>query len=59
VTGGFDFALEKKYLVNFGRGSRQCIGIKLVGLPFFESLLTMKSGICRDVSGSGGNCKAV
>jgi cytochrome P450 len=24
----FDHALEKKYLVNFGRGSRQCLGMK-------------------------------
>jgi cytochrome P450 len=28
ASGRFDYALEKKYLVNFGRGSRKCLGMK-------------------------------
>jgi cytochrome P450 len=28
AAGKFDYALEKKYLVNFGRGTRQCLGQK-------------------------------
>jgi cytochrome P450 len=28
AEGKFDYALEKKHLINFGRGSRQCLGMK-------------------------------
>jgi cytochrome P450 len=28
ASGRFNYALEKKYLVNFGRGSRKCLGMK-------------------------------
>lgn len=38
ATGKFDYALEKKYLVNFGRGSRQCLGMNLAYAEMYLSL---------------------
>ncbi|KUJ20796.1 cytochrome P450 [Mollisia scopiformis] len=41
ATGRFDYALEKKYLVNFGRGSRQCLGMNLAYAEMYLTLATL------------------
>ncbi|TVY65505.1 Cytochrome P450 monooxygenase sdnE [Lachnellula suecica] len=40
-AGKFDHKLEKKYLINFGRGSRQCLGMNLAYAEMYLTLATL------------------
>jgi len=37
-VGGFNHTMANKYVVNFGRGSRACVGIKYVYILFLSSM---------------------